>query len=166
MYSNKYKDTSTLSDASPLLRYAEVLLNRAEAKARLDDATYLEDLNMVRNRSLASPTAEQYTLFANKTATVNAVLLERRIEFLAEGLRWNTIMRLQKDDIAQMNGIPAKYKNGAAPKASDYTIGTTYVIKTGDVVAIPYSDDRFLWPIPTLETSANPVLAAQQNPGW
>lgn len=165
-YTNKYKDTSTLSDASPLLRYSEVLLNRAEAKARLDNATYLVDLNAVRNRSLSNPSTEAYTLFANKSLAVNAILTERRIEFLAEGLRWNTIHRLQQDDIAPISGIPAKYKNGAAPVAADYKIGTPYVIKAGDVTAIPYSDYRYVWPIPTLETSANPTLAAQQNPGY
>lgn len=166
LYTNKYKDTSTLSDASPLLRYAEVLLNRAEAKARLGDATYLADLNTVRNRSLANPSTEQYSAFANKTDAVKAILFERRVEFLAEGLRWNTIHRLQHDDVAPTSGIPAKYKNGAAPKSTDYVIGTPYVFKTGDVVPIPYSDYRYLWPIPTLETSANPTLKAQQNPGW
>ena len=166
LFTNKYKDTSTLTDASPLLRYAEVLLNRAEAKARLGDATYLADLNLVRNRSLASPATEEYTAFANTSAAVNAILLERRIEFLAEGLRYNTIHRLQQDDIAPMAGIPAKYRNGQNPTGSDYNIGTPYVIKSTDVPAIPYSDYKYVWPIPTLETSANPVLAAQQNPGY
>ena len=164
--SNKYKDTSTLSDASPLLRYAEVLLNRAEAKARLNDSSYLTDLNAVRNRSLANPATQQYSAFANKTDAVNAILLERRVEFLAEGLRWNTIHRLQHDDIAPMNGVPQKYKNGALPVYADYKIGVPYVFKAGDVPALPYSDFRYLWPIPTLETSAIPTLAAQQNPGW
>ena len=166
LFTNKYKDTSTLTDASPLLRYAEVLLNRAEAKARLGDATYLADLNLVRNRSLAAPATEQYAAFANTVEAVNAILMERRIEFLAEGLRWNTIHRLQQDDIAPMAGIPAKYRNGQNPTGSDYNIGTPYVIKSTDVPAIPYLDYKYVWPIPTLETSANPVLAAQQNPGY
>src|SRR5690606_32785858 len=108
------------------LRYAEVLLNRAEAKARLGDATYLADLNLVRNRSLAAPATEQYAAFANTVEAVNAILMERRIEFLAEGLRWNTIHRLQQDDIAPMAGIPAKYRNGQNPTGSDYNIGTPY----------------------------------------
>lgn len=166
LFSNKYKDTSTLTDASPLLRYAEVLLNRAEAKARLNDPTYLADLNAVRNRSLASPATEQYAAFATRVDAVKAILLERRIEFLAEGLRWNTIHRLQHDDVVPMSGIPQKYKNGANPLAADYKIGIPYVFKTGDVPGLAYSDYRFVWPIPTLETSANPTLAAQQNPGW
>lgn len=166
LFTNKYKDTSTLTDASPLLRYAEVLLNRAEAKARLDDPTYLTDLNTVRNRSLANPTTEQYSAFANKTDAVKAILFERRVEFLGEGQRWNTIHRLQHDDIAPTSGIPAKYKNGSLPVAADYNIGAPYVFKAGDVLALPYSDYRYLWPIPTLEIASNPTLAAQQNPNW
>ena len=166
LFTNKYKDTSTLTDASPLLRYPEVLLNRAEAKARLGDATYLADLNMVRNRSLANPATEQYVLFATPAAAVNAVLLERRIEFLAEGLRWNTIHRLQQDNLVPMSGVPQKYRNGQNPTPADYQIGVPYVYKTTDVPAIGYSDNKYVWPIPTLETSANPVLAAQQNPGY
>ncbi len=165
-YTNKYKDTSTLTDASPLLRYAEVLLNRAEAKARLGDSTYLTDLNLVRNRSLENPSSQQYTAFSTTLDAVNAVLLERRIEFLAEGLRWNTIHRLQSDDLTPINGIPAKYRNGQQPTPAHYQIGTPYVFGASDVPAIPYSDYRYVWPIPTLETSANPVLAGQQNPGY
>lgn len=165
-FSNKYKDTSTLTDASPLLRYAEVLLNRAEAKARLGDATYLADLNLVRNRSLANPAAQQFTAFPTQVAAVNAVLMERRIEFLAEGLRWNTIHRLQQDNLTPINGVPQKYRNGQNPTPADYQIGVPYVYRSSDVPALPYSDHRYVWPIPTLETSANPVLAEQQNPGY
>ncbi len=166
LFTNKYKDTSTLTDASPLLRYSEVLLNRAEAKARTGDATYLADLNAVRNRSLANPATEQYAAFGTPTAAVTAVLLERRVEFMAEGLRWNTIHRLQQDDLVPMAGVPQKYRNGQNPTASDYNIGVPYVYKITDVPAISYSDNKYVWPIPTLETSANPVLAAQQNPGY
>lgn len=165
-YVNKYKDTSGLTDASPLLRYAEVLLNRAEAKARLGDATYLADLNTVRNRSLANPTTEQYVAFGSPTAAVEAVLMERRVEFMGEGLRWNTIHRLQQDALVPASGVPQKYRNGQQPSPADYQIGVPYIFKSTDVPAISYSDHRYVWPIPTLETSANPVLAAQQNPGY
>lgn len=165
-FTNKYKDTSTLSDASPLLRYAEVLLNRAEAKARIGDATYIDDLNAVRNRSLANPSTEQYAAFGTPKDAVEAILTERRVEFLAEGLRWNTINRLQQDNLTPSAGIPMKYRNGQNPSPEDYHIGVPYQYKSTDVPAIPYDDHRYVWPIPTLETSANPVLAAQQNPGY
>jgi hypothetical protein len=31
---------------------------------------------------------------------------------------------------------------------------------------IPYTDRRFLWPIPVSDLIRNPTLAAQQNEGW
>jgi hypothetical protein len=95
---------------------------------------------------------------------VNAILKERRIEFLCEGRRWSDIQRLQNDDIAPINGIPAKIANGT-PAASLFTLGTPYTGTYG-VSAIPSSDFRVLWPIPQIELVANPTLAAQQNPGW
>lgn len=161
-FTNKYKDTSTYTDPSPLLRYAEVLLNRAEAKARTGDATYLNDLNTVRGRSSAVVYSAP---FPSAAAAVNAIIMEKRIEFLAEGMRWGDIHRLQNDDLVDYNGIPAKYAN-KTPLAADYVVGAGYTIKAADIQAIPYSDYRFLWPIPLTETSVNPVLAGQQNPGY
>ncbi|MDV3873157.1 RagB/SusD family nutrient uptake outer membrane protein [Elizabethkingia anophelis] len=165
-YTNKYKDPALFTDSSPLIRYAEVLLNRAEAKARLGDASYLADLNKVRNRSLASP-SQAYTSasFSSNSDAVKAILLERRIEFLGEGMRWADIHRLQLDDIAPIDGIPAKYAN-ALPAAADYKIGTPYVFKVSDQKAIPASNNIFLWPIPANEIASNPTLKGQQNPGW
>ena len=88
------------------------------------------------------------------------------LETFQAGLSWYTIHRLQHDDLTPFAGIPGKYRNGQNPTGSDYNIGTPYVIKSTDVPAIPYADYKYVWPIPTLETSANPVLAAQQNPGY
>ena len=166
-YTLKYKDVTTRSDAAPIVRYAEVLLNRAEAKARLGDATYLTDLNAVRNRSLANAGTEAYTAssFTSPGTRVNAVLIEKRIEFIGEGKRWGDIHRLIGDDLAPTSGVPQKHKNGV-PKATDYNIGTPYVFVTGDVGAIPTSDRRFLWPIPDAQVNVNATLKAQQNKGW
>ena len=139
-FTYKYKDETNYTDAAPVIRYAEVLLNMAEAHARKtspDLTTSLNLLNQVRNRALANVATQAYTStsFANASALVGAILKERRIEFLAEGLRWNTIHRLQHDDIAPINGVPQKYKNGANPVAADYKIGIPYVFKTGDVAS-------------------------------
>jgi hypothetical protein len=167
VYTNKYKDITNFTDGAPVIRYAEVLLNMAEAQARTNDLTNaLINLNKVRNRSLASPATQTYTAATLSTPTlmVNAILTERRIEFLAEGRRWSDIQRLEKDDIAPSAGIPAKYNN-ILPPAADYTLGTPY---TGPLLinAIPAADYRFLWPIPQVELNTNPTLAKQQNPGW
>ena len=166
-YTNKYKDGVNYSDAAPVIRYAEVLLNAAEAYARnnnLSDA--LSNLNKVRDRSLANPTTQSYTstVLSTKAAMVKAILKERRIEFLMEGRRWADIHRLQNDDISPIDGIPAKIASGN-PSSSSFTLGTPYTGPYG-VAGLPSSDYRFLWPIPQMETAYSDVLAAQQNPGW
>lgn len=166
-YTFKYKDVTTRKDAAPIVRYAEVLLNRAEAKARIGDTSYLADLNTVRNRSLTDPGTQAYVAgsFATNADAVKAILLERRIEFIGEGKRWGDIHRLINDDISPTTGIPQKFKNGV-PTVADYAIGTPYTFGAGDIPAIPYSDRRFLWPIPDAQVNVNPTLKAQQNKGW
>lgn len=169
-YTNKYKDGSTYTDAAPVIRHAEVILNLAEAQARKSSPNLtiaLTLLNSVRNRSLANPITEAYTAIAlsNQSLLVGAILKERRIEFLMEGRRWSDIHRLQNDDLFPINGIPGKLSNESPPPAGSYNIGTPYTGSLG-VAAIPSTDFRFLWPIPLLETNNNPTLAAQQNPNW
>lgn len=162
-FSEKYRDYTTFTDAAPVIRHAEVLLNLAEAYARRNNAgdltLALQYLNQVRNRSLANPTTQAYTAssFADNTAMVDAILTERRIEFCMEGRRWPDIHRLMLD-------IPAKLSNSNPPAAA-FTLGTPYSGPYG-VVAVPYSNYKFLWPIPQIEVNANPTLAAEQNPGW
>ena len=166
-YTNKYKDPVNYTDPSPVIRYAEVLLNMAEAYARTNaSGNALTTLNRVRNRSLADPATQAYVAadFATPAALVNAIITERRIEFVMEGRRWPDIHRLQKDDLAPIAGIPQKVANGTPPAAS-YTLGTAYNGPYG-VDPVPYNDFRFLWPIPQQEINNNPTLAAQQNPGW
>jgi len=163
VFTDKYKDVTNFTDAAPVIRLAEVLLNMAEAYARRngsgDMAKGLTYLNMVRDRALATPATQSYTAssFADNTALLNAVLVERRIEFCMEGRRWPDIHRLMLD-------IPAKLANSNPPAAA-FTIGTPYTGPYG-VASVPYADFRFLWPIPQIEINANPTLAAEQNPGW
>lgn len=163
VFTEKYKDYTNFTDAAPVIRYAEVLLNLAEAYARRNNAgdmpLALTYLNQVRNRALANVATQAYIIgnFADNTAIINAILVERRIEFCMEGRRWPDIHRLMLD-------IPAKLSN-SNPPASAFTLGTPYTGPYG-VVSVPYSNYKFLWPIPQIEINANPVLAAEQNPGW
>ncbi len=166
-FTNKYKDEVGYSDGAPIIRYAEVLLNSAEAYARQNNVTAgLADLNLVRNRALATPATQAYTAadFADNVALLGAILDERRIEFVMEGRRWSDIHRLQFCPHFPINGIPGKLSNSMPPNA-EFTLGTPYSGALG-ITAKPYSDNRFLWPLPAIETNANPVLAAQQNPGY
>ncbi len=168
-YTYKYKDETGYTDAAPVIRYAEVLLNMAEAHARKTSAdlpTSLSLLNQVRNRALANVATQAYTAasYSDASSLVGLILKERRIEFLMEGRRWGDIHRLQGDDMHPIDGIPAKIANGN-PAASAYTLGTPYSGALG-VAAVPSSDFKFLWPIPQIEINVNPTLATQQNPGW
>jgi hypothetical protein len=165
IFTTKYRDYPTYGDYAPMVRYAEVLLTQAEAEARLNagvSARAVDLLNVVRNRSLNTPLTQAYTVasFATQVALVRGILLERRIEFLAEGRRWGDISRLVNDPNYTTGGIPAKALNGTAGLAT-FVCGAGYV---PGQAAIAYSNFLFLWPIPITEIQTNPIIA--QNPGY
>lgn len=124
----KYPSGTPYLDKAPVLRYAEVLLNLAEAIAKTTpdvDTRALELLNAVRHRSEAAFTWAP----ADNAALINAIMLERRIEFLGEGLRNMDILRLNET-------IPAK----------------------GPVGAVAPTDAKYIWPIPAAELAANDFM--------
>lgn len=164
----KFTDYVGRGDNNPIIRWAEVLLMQAEAEARLSVGTVsqraIDLLNVVRNRASATPATTQFTVasFTNDTEEVGAILLERRIEFLAEGKRWADIHRTALDPITALRpeGIPAKITNGLSGIGL-YGIGVA--VNPGQP-AIPYSDFRFIWPLPVGEVTQNPIVV--QNPGY
>jgi len=93
-YIEKYNGTiSQFADRIPLLRVAELYLNRAEARAQQSGQTSgaQDDLNYIRVRrglSRINPTGQ---------ALVNEILEERRREFLFEGKRFFTLKRYARD---------------------------------------------------------------------
>ena len=80
------------ADNIPVIRYAEVLLNRAEARAEQGNTTgALADLNLLRaNRGVAASTA-------TGAAILDAILLERRRELAFEGHRFFDLKRRALD---------------------------------------------------------------------
>jgi len=162
VFNKKYARVGINDDWNPVLRYAEVLLNAAEAyayKGNNDQAFRL--LNAVRNRSVKA--ADRFTAIPSDLKL--AIYQERRIEFAGEGRRWSDIHRLALNPNYGTKGIPAKIL------ATQLTAGGLDNFKVGLVInpekaAIPYADDRFIWPLPTSEINANPVLRNQQNPGY
>lgn len=131
----KYRVTPPPTDFVPVLRYSDVLLSYAEALVRQNntvDATALALLNAVRVRSNATGA---YTLasFADATALLNAILLERRIEFYGEGIRAIDITR-------QALPLPAK---------------------TG-VTSVPTTAQNYIWPIPQSELDTNKLMTQNQ----
>lgn len=135
-YLTKYKDQSTRSDYAPVIRWAEVLLNRAEALVRSGSTVTqaaVDLLNAVRVRSFATGA---YTLadFANADAFYTAILQERNMEFLGEGMRNIDLMRLGLT-------IPGKVSAGF-----------------GTVGAIPSTSQAYFWPVPDSELSYNGLM--------
>ncbi len=124
------------SDWTPVIRWAEVLLNLAEAEARVNwgtnPARAVALLNAVFKRS--NPTAADMAAgeFANLNAFLTRLWLERNIEFLGEGQISMDITRRQAD----------------------------FSAKTG-VNAIPVTSLAYVWPIPQTELNTN--LLVQQN---
>jgi len=168
VYTTKYRDYATNSDAAPMIRYAEVLLILAEAEGRSGSgvsAKALALLNAVRNRGVSA--ANAFASFQDKNALIRAILKERRIEFLAEGKRWGDIHRLALDpDFAPIpgGGIPAKVGTSHTEVAGTYNCAGPTVAITKSIQAIPYSDRRFIWPISQAEINQNPNFT--QNPEY
>jgi hypothetical protein len=112
----KYGAGTPFTDYVPVIRYSEVLLNLAEARTRSTntvDPQAVALLNAVRNRSDATTTFTVAS-FATATDLINAILKERRIEFLGEGLRSPDLLRL---------GLPIPGKatiSSVAPTATNY----------------------------------------------
>ncbi len=93
VYIEKYNGSvAQFVDRIPLLRVAELYLNRAEARAQQgENGAAQNDLNYIRERrDLNSITPTGQTL-------VDEVLEERRREFLFEGKRFFTLKRYAKD---------------------------------------------------------------------
>ncbi len=77
----------------PIIRYAEVLLNYAEAKNEVSgpDASIYDALDKIRER-VAMPKIDR-TMVNSKDALRELIRNERRIELAAEGFRWDDVRR-------------------------------------------------------------------------
>lgn len=132
----KWRDYTVQSEYAPVLRYAEVLLNYAEALVKDGGAVTqqaVDLLNAVRTRSYP---AGAYTIdaFADAAAFSSAVMLERNIEFLGEGLRNMDLMRT-------LSTIPSK----------------------GGLPPVPPTNASYIWPIPDSEISTNKLMTGNGN---
>ncbi len=130
-YLAKYSLPTPYTDWAPIMRYSEVLLNLAEARVRTTnsvDPQAVALLNAVRNRSDAATTFTAAS-FASADALTTAILTERNIEFLGEGLRNIDLMRLGL-------AIPAK----------------------SSIPSVPFTDSRYIWPIPNNELLYNKLI--------
>ncbi len=130
-YPDQYKNV-------PVIRYAEIILNYAEAQARLGNPA---EALIYLNKIPANRNADLYL-----TASIDNILLERRKELAMEGDYYWTLVR-----------------TGQGVDRTQYTrsiVGTTYI----DVKEVPMGDFKLAYPIPTEELNANPNMV--QNQGY
>ncbi len=127
-----------------ILRYADVLLMRAEAilgtSASTTDATALGDINAVRARA---------GLPALSSITLDDILHERRMELVIEGDRWYDLTRINRTKAIE---ILSNTDRAYLVDSNDPNSGTG----NGRFV-IPTESD-FLLPVPVSESDINPLL--------
>ena len=114
VYSSIYgfKKSSSPTDKFPIIKNAELILIRAEAKLKTGDAAgATADLNIIRAKhSLTALTGD---------ATIDHILHERRYELLSEGHRWIDLRRTGKltfDNIPKDNATDGIVTHWALPQ--------------------------------------------------
>ncbi len=154
----------------PVLRYAEVLLNWAEAKYEYDgainDGDLNRSLNQVRKRSNPTMTPLSNALVdANGLDMRQEIRRERTVEFILEGMRiddlkrWGTAkteMPMDQEGILYNAWFEANWPNCPYAKSSNGCI----VLYTGR----QWDDKCNLYPLPSDQLQLNPAM--EQNPGW
>ncbi len=176
----------------PLMRYAEVLLNYAEAKIELNelDGPVYDAINKVRNRAGMPGVSSEREGDQDKMRQL--VRRERKVELIMEGLHFVDMRRWRTGDIE--NDSPGYgYPVALSRDENGYIVSGGYDDATADMVpdfntsarhdlndiarydayrdrlkvrdANRYWDDKFyLFPIPQSERDRNPNLS--QNEGY
>lgn len=164
-----------------LFRYAEVLLNYAEAKAELGTINQADldiSINKLRDRvamphlSLGSIETDPKWEYPVLSPIINEIRRERRIELMGEGHRLDDIMRWRAHHLIVGNtGLGAIFHQDEFPNLE---IGKTIFVNSEGYIEVfqkshpsglQFNPDRdYLYPIPSNELVLNPNLG--QNPGW
>ncbi|QEC52500.1 putative outer membrane starch-binding protein [Anseongella ginsenosidimutans] len=174
----KYADVADKDDRDnselnvTLMRYAEVLLNYAEAKIELNqiDQSVYDAINAVRGR----PSVEMplITPGKNQAEMRSIVRKERKYELAGEGLRLFDIRRWKIAGEVMpgklLGRIPDDFLAEAPVIDENGTPHYENVSNAGQMRVIEnrlFDEGRdYLWPIRRLELETNPAL--EQNPGY
>jgi len=167
--------------ASIVFRYAECLLNFAEAKAELGTITQGDldkSINLLRARVrmpslvMASIVTDPKWMFPELSGIINEVRRERRVELAAEGYRFDDLLRW-----AAMKYIVDQRPKGYKFRQTDFpslTIGSSIFVDANGYLD-PYQrslpngfkfrlDRDYLLAVPQQEITLNSNL--DQNPQW
>lgn len=164
--------------AAIIFRYAEVLLNYAEAKAErgtLNQDDLDKSINLLRRRVgmpnlvMGAIISDPKWDFPALTPLINEVRRERRVELACEGYRLADLMRWRAHDL-----FVGKRPKGAKFNAADYPgfsnidlDGNGYIDYYQQILPNGYqfkADRDYLDPLPVNELLINQNLT--QNPGW
>lgn len=154
----------------PIIRYAEVLLNYAEATFELDGSISDDDLNKSINELRSRPDVMMPSL-TNSFATINnldmkaEIRRERRVELALEGFRYWDLNRWKTAEIELPKPVLGNYYF-----AEFGTVVTPLLDGNGYILLQSGADREFdpaknyLWPFPTEQLALNPSLI--QNANW
>lgn len=168
------------------LRYAEALLNYAEAKAELGGGTISQadldiSINKLRDRVGmphldANPPMDPKYANDGITAVLAEIRRERRVELFMEGFRYDDLRRWKQGKKLENKDYGIRWDDanksvidpdGKATVQSGEVDGVPYLeIYKGTDYETPVFDEskHYLWPIPSDVRSQNPNI--EQNPGW
>lgn len=174
-------DTENAETGVIVFRYAEALLNYAEAKAELGELSQ-EDvdktINQLRQRvgmadlKLYAITHDPNWKFPTISPILNEIRRERRVEFACEGYRLPDLMRWRAHELFSNKRLKGFYFNQS--EFPEIEPGKDiFLDKDGYVdpyqISLPegykFNPNRdYLLPLPTTEFVLNTNL--KQNPGW
>ncbi len=137
-------------------RYAEILLNYAEAMYMLgDEETCREYVNQVRSR----PSVDMPPVMDSGEDLLERLQHERQIELVFEEHRYFDVRRW-KIAPTELNKLPKRMDI-----VKDIETGEkTYTVNTMEQFTFIFHEKNYLVPIPQSEIEKNPLL--EQNPGY
>jgi hypothetical protein len=178
-YMRKYVEPSTVKYVSHddndivMIRLAEVLLNYAEAKERINQLTQADldkTINKIRDR--VGMVHMKLSDLPQGSDIRTEIQRERRVELFFEGHRYFDIIRWKQGHLLgeDLIGVNRRWLDQSR-LAVKLDTDLTWVTKNGEKYLLIETGRRFnpeknyLLPIPFKQMQLNPNLAPQ-NPGW
>ncbi|AWW31595.1 RagB/SusD family nutrient uptake outer membrane protein [Echinicola strongylocentroti] len=151
-----------------IIRYAEVLLNYAEAVYELNGSITDEELdnsvNLLRQRAGVSELSNAFAS-ANGLEMLQEIRRERRVELALEGFRYWDLIRWKTAEEVMPQAVLGNYY------FEEYGTEVTPNLTEDNIILLQAEENRsfdpdrdYLWPLPINELGLNPAL--EQNPNW
>lgn len=155
----------------PVIRYAEVLLNYAEATYELNGSISDTDLdlslNLVRNRINPNMTKLSNALVNNNGLSMREeIRRERTVELVFEGYRIDDLKRWKTAETEMPQDLKGVLYTGTWFE-SHWTSQSRSLTSDGCILMYgdrTWAEKNYLYPLPSDQLQLNPNLG--QNPGW